>query len=195
MLMELVTKILDGARTETLTTAQKLAIREEVGVQLKNLPLDTHLLIEKMVNARVELREKMYRTIFLVVGVAFSVLSVSFYNITANNAAHKVTEMLEKSEAAKKIEDLKTFYREGQEKLYLIHGAEQEATNRINQLTARLRELDAIDNILRYSADGKLRVKSIDGAIWMERRDGTGSKGYIRIVQLEGGLTFELGSD
>lgn len=182
-----------GFQSKELTDSQRLAIAEEVDRRLKSLPVETYQLIEKMVKQRVEDREKWYRWVFIVVLVALGVVSSTFYKVTADNAGEKVTEMLARSEAAKKIEELNRFYQQGLTRINEVTVTANEITNIAARLKIRIKELDTIDNLVRYSSDGNLYFKSADGAIWLERRDGTGPKGFIRLFQADNFITTEIG--
>jgi uncharacterized protein HemX len=166
---------------KALSSDQKLEIREEVERSLKSLPAETYKLIEEMVKQRVEEREKMYRNIGIVIVVAVGIVAASFFKITADNAADKVTAMLEKSEASKKIEAINKLHREAQEKMALIATTAANITNRADQLNARLTELANQDNIIRYAQDGSLTVKTADGSIWLTTGANPERKAFLRI--------------
>ncbi len=186
-------KAILGSRPDILSDGHKLAIAQEVERRLKSLPAETYQLIDNLVKQRVEEREKLYRRLAYVVSVVIVIVLFGFYKITAQNAAEKVSVMLAESEAAQKVEALKKFHQEGLEKLHVLILASNDATNRARELVGRLKELENIDNVLRYSADGNLYIRSVDGSIWLERRDGTGPKGSIALWLDGSSLTTSIG--
>jgi hypothetical protein len=192
--MEGILKALTGSAREGLTDAQKLEIGKEVERHLKNLPVETYQAVNALISQRVAEVESRYRTIAWIAGVALVAVAGIFFKVTAENAADKVTEMLAQSEAAKKVEELAHFHREGAESLNALKQTATNISQGAAQLAARLAELENADNIVRYAADGNIRLRTTDPGIWFEGRGGRGLKGYFGLYQFRGtNLTVGVG--
>jgi hypothetical protein len=165
-------QLLKWSPDEGLTHTQKRLIAQEVERHLKNLPVETYQAINAMISHRVEEVEKRYKAIAWVAGGALALGLTVFFNITAANASKEVTRMLAESEAGKKVEDLKRFHQEGADTHAALRLTATNVTAQAAQLTVRLAELEKVDNVLRYDADGKLRIRSSDRGIWMQYGDG-----------------------
>jgi hypothetical protein len=194
-MLEGLLQLLKRSPDEGLTHTEKRLIAQEVERHLKNLPVETYQAINATISHRVEEVEKRYKAIAWVAGGALALGLAVFFNITAANASKEVTRMLAESEAGKKVEDLKRFHQEGADTHAALKLTATNVTTQAAQLTSRLAELERIDNVVRYSADGNLYIKSADGSIGLERRDGRGAKGFFGLYAESDFLTFQVSSN
>jgi len=151
----------------------RLEIREAVESSLEKLPAGTYRLIEEMVESRVAKTEKAYRTIAVILIGAITLVSVAFFKITADNASETVAKAIASTEVKKQAVMVEKLFLEAQETKNKLVTAAVEGLNAGESLRARLQELEQIDNIVRYSANGNLILSPRDGEVRLRRQNSS----------------------
>src|SRR5689334_6208000 len=102
-------------QTEPKLTAEiKLAIHETVESRLKELPASTYQMIQKMVDDNIAARERFWRNVIIIGGIAFTILSsalgAGFFILTAKNASKKASDAIAQSAVGQKLKDVEQAY-------------------------------------------------------------------------------------
>lgn len=118
---------------------------------------------------RVAKYEKLYRTIGIVLVSAIALVSVAFYKITADNASETVAKAIASTEIKKQAVMVEKLFLETQEIKNRLVTQAVDGLNAAQSLKDRLHELESIDNIVRYSANGILILSPREGEM---RREG-----------------------
>src|SRR4051812_7335146 len=88
----------------------KLLIQETVESRLEKLPATTYKLIEKMVEERVAAVEKFYMKLGVIASVAFALVAVAFFKITADNASAKAAEAIKNAALGQRLKEVDDAY-------------------------------------------------------------------------------------
>jgi len=180
-------------QTEAKLTAEiKLSIHEAVESRLKELPATTYQLIEKIIEDRVAKAEKVYYKILGVVIASFLFAGLVFFHATSQNASEKVSEAIAKSALGDKLKSIDDAYSKIQTMQNQVNSAGTEALASAIKITAKLKELENQDNIVRLSHNGNLVLNLQDGDLRIRRKNP--DKEIMMLVDKDGHLQISDGS-
>src|SRR6266478_6035798 len=140
----------DKEKPEVKITAEmELLIQKTVESRLKDLPSSTSQSIEKLIDDKVAKAERVYYKILGWTVPSLLVAGLMFFRATSQNASEKVSEAIRNSAVGEKLKDVQKDYDQIQNIRNQVASIGAEALTNATKITAKLRELESQDNIVR----------------------------------------------